>query len=103
MKVFPITPEDAVKAKILTIPDYYIEVFNDLIIKNLKGKVSRIYYKDVICSLENKSKELGLPYKEDIINGNYIEKIYNNIGWQVITDTPAYNENYPGYYEFSIR
>lgn len=99
----PITPEEAVKAKFIAVPDFYIEVFNELILKNLRGNYSTIKYKEVIPALEKKAKELGVDYDRNIINEDYIEKIYRSKGWKVKTDSPAYNENYDGYYEFSLK
>jgi hypothetical protein len=99
----PITPHEAIKAKVLNVPDFYIEVFNELILKNLCNNYSTVKYKEVIPALEKKAKELGIEYDRNIINGNYIEQIYRSRGWTVTTDIPAFNETYDGYYQFSIK
>lgn len=95
----PITPTE-VKSIIRTMPDEVIEGFNELIAKYWDGTRARFRQDkaaELIC------QKMGIQV-EAVFDSHYmdIEHIYEQAGWKVYYDKPAYNESYPATFEFSL-
>lgn len=96
-KAKPITPELALKKKATTLPKDVIEVFNDLIAARCKSEGSfTIYQHEVEAALKNRGHEID--YDSDL----EIEDAYEQSGWYVTYEKPAYNESGKAFWEFSI-
>lgn len=103
-KIRPLTPEEASKKKqqhmISNIPDFVVEVVNDLIIKNYSKALGRSVVKqdDIVEQIVVR----GYSSREELFNKKYldIEPLFESYGWVVKYDKPAYNETYPATFEF---
>ena len=101
-----ITPKEALKAKLEAIPDFVIEAFNTIIVRNLDayGRSSFKVHEVVELILNSSSKDNGFSRQEIYTNKWLdIEKIYREQGWKVEYDQPGYNEDYDAYYTFSEK
>ena len=102
----PIKPENVAAFKLRHIPNEVIDAVNELI--SLKYVCNsddiRIYQKDIIEVAKSKM----YPATDNIDSGSgyfdynwlNIEKIYEDAGWAVKYDKPAYNESYDAYFIF---
>lgn len=95
----PITPDEVVKAKKNSLPDEVIACFNDMIVQKWNGHSSMVIQTEVVRRIAD---SLHITQK-DVYGRGYleIEDIYRKIGWNVVYDKPAFNENYPAYFKFS--
>lgn len=97
----PIRPDIAFARKKETIPDEVFEVFNELIVENLKpnGKAT-FNQSDVTERLSTR----GIEPKEAFDRGWLdVEGAYEDIGWYVQYDSPGYNEFYSASFTFKVR
>lgn len=95
----PITPSEAVEAKKKSIPPAVIEAFNELIVENLKSSgESRILQKDVVRKIVVKTNTRS----DDVFSYGWldVEKLFEEAGWKVTYDKPAYCESYDAYFIF---
>ena len=95
----PIKPEEVVGV----IPDEVIMAFNKLIANHWNGKEATILQKDAVKETLNNFKNSGKKMTEDkLFEMNYldVEGLYQNQGWKVDFDKPAYNETYEAYFVF---
>jgi hypothetical protein len=101
-----ITPSDAYKNKVLSIPDEVFETFNELIIKEISNRgEAYIFQNDVISLILEKFEKNGKSFtKQDIFDNNWldVEKEYRKVGWKVVYDKPALDENYEANFRFSL-
>lgn len=102
MSIKPISPSE-VKDKANQIPEYIIEVFNNLIARNFRNGKAIVFQKDV-------KQEIGqisianITYEAIIANGWLdVEELYEQAGWTVSYDKPGYNESYDAYFVFSVK
>ena len=101
-QVLPITPEEASHEQLNRIPDFVIEIVNNLIVEDfsLCTKSAVVRQKDIIAEL----RKLG--YTDDTVFSKRwldIETIYKEAGWNVEYDSPAYNETYSPVFKFSKK
>ena len=78
-----ITPEEAEKAKISSIPDYVFQAFNELLAENFVGNVGTIIYQhEVLKRIINIYPYIIEDDKDSIVNSLFVnhwldvEKIY---------------------------
>ena len=102
-----ITPEEAEKAKISSIPDYVFQAFNELLAENFVGNVGTIIYQhEVLKRIINIYPYIIEDDKDSIVNSLFvnhwldIEKFYEEAGWEVTFHKPAYYEDFDPYYNF---
>ena len=102
-----ITPEEAEKAKISSIPDYVFQAFNELLAENFVGNVGTIIYQhEVLKRIINIYPYIIENDKDSIVNSLFvnhwldIEKFYEMAGWEVTFSQPSYYEDFDPYYKF---
>lgn len=99
MKIKPITPNDASIAFLEAIPDVVIETFNEFIC-NINSNSITIKQDDIVNAIIKK----GISRDEIFLNHWLdVEKIYEEAGWKVEYDKPAYNESYPATFTFTPK
>ena len=102
-----ITPEEAEKAKISSIPDYVFQAFNELLAENFVGNVGTIIYQhELLKRIINIYPYIIEDDKDSIVNSLFVnhwldvEKFYQRAGWEVTFHKPAYYEDFDPYYNF---
>jgi hypothetical protein len=97
----PFSPDEALRSKTDFIPDFVIEAFNGLLAKKYNGGSVEIKQDDAIAEIIKLSPTA--IERHNIFDNNWldIESIYEDAGWSVSYDKPAYNESYSAYFEFS--
>ena len=94
-----ITPAQARKQKKFVIPDFVLQAFNELIVKNLQNGSSRFVQDEVVRRIkEDLEDEAEFDY--DWLD---VEPVYEEAGWKVEYDKPGYNETYPASFTFRAR
>ena len=90
-KVKPISTREVDKLKKAQIPDVVIEVFNSLIVKNMRGGQSSFLQKDVVELIVAK----GIS-EEKLFENHWldVEDYFRDYGWDVEYDKPGYNEEW---------
>ena len=95
----PITPDEVVAKKAELIPSGVIEAFNELIAKHFDGSSATIKQEEVVALIREKMNcTRNKVFDEKWLD---IEPLFNDVGWRVDYDKPAYNENYEATFEFS--
>ena len=95
----PITPKEVIKEKADSRPPEVFEVFNELIVRYWNGHESRFSQELVLELLTAK-----LDCDNDKIISNHwldIEDAYRKAGWEVVYDSPGYNETFPASFCFT--
>lgn len=93
----PIKPSEVVKK----IPDFMIEVFNELIQENWNGHEAKFKLNDAFNRLKQKNPEAAeIAYEKNYFD---VESIYRKEGWKVMFDKPGYCEDYDAYFVFSKK
>lgn len=106
MTVEPITPDEIGKHKKKHIPNEVIQAFNSLIAKKWNGKSAKVKQDEVIkeiCSIFQQATDAAIvDTRNKIFAENWlnVEDIYEDAGWKVTYDKPAYCETYDAYFEF---
>lgn len=102
MKVY--TPEDVLKKRVETFPDYVIDAFNNLLIENYQEDETIIKQEDVIRKILEYSTDDELT-RETIFKKHYldIENLYRNNGWEVNYKKPMFNEHFKAYFVFKPK
>jgi hypothetical protein len=106
-KVKPVSPDEVSKKKreqkISNIPDFVVEVVNELIIKNYceNTKTSLVKQDDILNVIVTR----GLSTRMTMFENNYldIEPLFESFGWCVKYDKPGYCESYPATFEFKRK
>ena len=96
----PITPQEVIDSP-KRIPEEIIKVFNDLIIKNWRGRSSVIKQSEIVNKIVRYTK-----YSKDEIFANgflEVEEIFSKAGWEVVYDKPGWNESYEANFEFKKK
>lgn len=95
----PIRPEEVVCTGI---PDNVIEVFNELIQENMKGKQAVILQEEVIERILSRYYEEPRIARETIYANDWldVEDLYRDAGWQVVYDKPSPYDSYPATFTF---
>jgi len=96
----PISPNDVVKIKDISIPGDVYAVINTLIFEKFSGISAEVPQDDIVTRLE----AIGYP-RDAIFAKGYlnIEDVYRAKGWIVKYDKPGYNESYSAYFKFSRK
>ncbi len=101
----PISPnlakKEAKKQNHQQIPNEIIEVFNEILIKEIYKNEIVIYQDDIVKKITKK-----MNIKSDLIFANNwldIEDIYLKQGWNIDYDKPGYNETYRSYWVFKPK
>lgn len=102
MKVY--TPEDVLKKRVGTIPDYVIDAFNDLLTENYQEDETIIEQEDIIRKILEYSTDDELT-RETIFKKHYlnIENLYRNNGWEVYYEKPAFDELFEPFFIFKPK
>ena len=105
MTIKPISPKDVSSIKTTQIPEFVIDLWNQIIAKNWNpnSKKSHVLQNEIIdLILTNSDTEIT---RAEIFSNRWldVEDIYREQGWNVVYDKPAYNETYEALFEFSIR
>ncbi len=81
------------------IPEFVYDAFNKLIQKNMRGKTSKVYQRDIVREIMSRNN----ISEQEIFSQNYldVEDVYRSAGWVVSYDKPAYNESSEPYFEFT--
>ena len=99
--VKPITPKEAASRKIEVLPDEVIDVFNTMILENLKNGSSVVMQDEVARRIAKRMNVvLGYIYEKGLLD---VEEIYRKAGWDVEYDKPGYNEDYKARFVFSKK
>lgn len=98
------SPEDVLKKRVETIPDYVIDAFNDLLTENYQEDETIIEQEDVIRKILEYSTDDELT-RETIFKKHYldIENLYRNNGWEVDYKKPAFDERFVPYFIFKPK
>lgn len=102
------SPEDVLKKRVETIPDYVIDAFNDLLTENYQENetitFAYIEQEDVIRKILEYSTDDELT-RETIFKKHYldIENLYRNNGWEVDYKKPMFNEYFKAYFVFKSK
>ena len=98
------SPEDVLKKRVETIPDYVIDAFNDLLTENYHEDETIIEQEDVIRKIWEYSTDDELTRKT-IFKKHYldIENLYRNNGWEVEYEKPAFDERFDPYFIFKPK
>ena len=102
----PLTPKEAKKTKLEVIPDFVIQAFNELIVKNLNSYGSSSFKQKDLVDIIMKSSSQDNGFTRDDVYSNHwldVENLYRDLGWNVQYDKPGYNENYEAFFEFSEK
>ena len=110
MTIKPITPNNIAAEKCKHLPDAVIEVWNKLIAEKYSNGSSLIYQEDALEALENIASEPGVDSPVTISRCHIftsgwldIEPIYEEAGWTVDYDKPAFNESYRATFLFTRK
>lgn len=95
--VEPISPNNIVKK----VPDFVIEVFNDLIQKNWNGHYAKFTQEKVVVAILKKTDNKSVK-RVDIFDNHWldVEPIYRAKGWKVEYNEPSYCESYKAFFMF---
>lgn len=102
------SPEDVLKKRVETIPDYVIDAFNDLLTENYQEDETIMFayieQEDVIRKILEYSKDDELT-REIIFKKHYldIENLYRNNGWEVDYKKPMADEYFKAYFVFKSK
>lgn len=100
----PISPSDIIENLDKIIPEVVINAVNNLLKKEYRGSSATLYQKDIVAEILklDKTKELT---SEEIFKNKWMnfEPIYRRSGWNVVYDSPAYNESYPETFTFTPK
>ncbi len=95
----PITPEIAQKLRKGSIPSFVINVFNDLIVKNLTvDGTASFSQEDVLDHISFHESSRDKIFKNKWLN---VEDIFRKAGWNVEYDTPSVGDNYKARFTFT--
>ncbi len=97
----PIRPDEILDDLINIIPSVVIESVNKLLKEKYRGE-SVVITQDAIVNEIIANSNLT---RNEISEKKYLdfEKLYNDNGWIVGYDKPAYDENYPATFKFTKR
>ena len=98
------SPEDVLKKRVETIPDYVIDAFNDLLTENYQEDETIIEQEDVIRKILEYSTDDELT-RDTIFKKHYldIENLYRNNGWEVGYKKPAFDERFDPHFIFKPK
>jgi hypothetical protein len=97
----PIKPSEVANIRNANIPEFVFSAFNELIAKNFSGKQALVMQNSAISLIIALSPE---PISREKIFAERwldVENAYEQAGWKVVYDKPAYNESYEANFTFS--
>ena len=94
-KGVPIAPSAVAELQVGLIPDFVVDCFNELIVKNFKNGSATVYQDEA----EKLIKSKILPHDFDI-RWLDVEPLFEKNGWKVTYDKPGYCESYRPSYLF---
>jgi hypothetical protein len=100
-----ISPQEAVLKHKQQVPSEVIEVWNQLIVTHLQVRKTNIESKFLLEELSKKlQQKMNLNF-EQLRDKGYLdlEYIFENQGWKVVFDKPAYCESYAANFTFSQK
>jgi len=107
MAVQPISPQEALDAKITTIPDWMIETVNEMLTSRMtKRPYITLLQKDICNAAIKKAAEAGVKTSSSEIYAEHwmdFEPFYEKAGWKVAYDKPAYCETYEANFTFTKK
>jgi acyl carrier protein phosphodiesterase len=97
----PIKPNEIQKIKNSKIPEWIINIVNEMLIEKWDGREARFTLKEVMNAVMAVAPE-GMT-REHIYNNHWMdfEDLYRQEGWKVEFDKAAYNEDYDDFYRFT--
>lgn len=104
--VKPISPNEVTARRKEIIPEFVLKAWNEAIVQAWDGSRAVIYQENIITHLLSYSyNEYEQVTRQDIFDKHYldIEDIYENAGWNVEYDKPAYNESYSAKFTFTKK
>ena len=97
-KVCPIKPSEIASEKEKTFPDAVIESFNELITQKFDRGSATIKKDEVVDLMVEKGLNRNQIFDKGWLN---IEDVYEQAGWKVVYNRPAYNESYLATFTFT--
>lgn len=108
--VKPISPLEARNQKLQEIPDQVLEAFNEMIAKKLSNGGYSTFTLDEVRKLAIekfvKTGKYSPKSAADKISEHHwmdVERLYEQAGWDVDYDQPAYNETYAAKFTFKSK
>lgn len=100
MAIKPFTPDEVANQALDLIPDFVIEVVNNLLVNKYRAGRATIYQLDVVDQLRATHKGLT---KEDIYTRRYLdfEPIFRKHGWSVVFNKPGWDEDFEPHWIFT--
>lgn len=105
----PITPAEAAKKKISSIPDEVFEVFNEMIAEKLRGGYATIMQGEAALRVLNRINK-NRADNDKVTRGQLfdngwmdVEPHYEKAGWSVEYDKPGYCETYEASFTFKKK
>ena len=100
--VGPITPQEILKDLPNIIPSFVFEAVNNLLKKKFRGDTVTIKQDEILAEIAKLQDTFS---RQDIYDNKWLdfERVYRENGWKVKYEKPAYNENYPAYFEFTPK
>ena len=100
----PLTPNEALAEKKNYIHPKMIEAVNFLIVKNFTGGSFNIKQKEVVNKFLELTASEGIT-KDEVFNSKWLdfEKVFEEVGWKVSYDKPAYCETYEPSFNFKPK
>ena len=107
-EVKPITPDEAARDKINSIPVFVIHAVNQLLTERMNASChinigqDEIIERAMMIGREHRTAPGNMTKQIFFQNGWLeIEKIYEKAGWSVTYDKPAFNESYSACFIFT--
>lgn len=105
MAVKPITPAEALSQKKENLPDFVLEAFNALIVRNLGvSGVSRVLQSEVLAEIRSRffDTEGYMISDGEIFAKKWldVEDVYRDANWIVKYDKPGYDDTFEAFFTF---
>jgi hypothetical protein len=100
MTIKPLRPSEIAEKAKLEIPNVVIQAVNTLLIRNYRQGSIKIYQDELIKEIQKIDDSFS---SADIFSGRMLdfEDVFNDFGWRVVYDKPAYCENYEPNFTFT--
>lgn len=106
MAVKPLSPDEALQKKIISIPDEIIEAVNEFLIQNAHESSITIKQDEILeLALEKFAITQPNITRELIFKNKWMdfEDSFRKSGWNVLYDKPGYSESYSAYFKFTKK
>ena len=100
------TPEEVRAQKINFIPPEVIEAVNELLTKNWDGRVAVVKLPELKGEISRKMRVNGSPNLiKNFAQEGWLdfEPIFEDKGWKIAYDSPAYDECYDAFWKFTRK